>query len=125
MAAWDRGASPEGTEFRVQGNSQAGQRRGRPTKRRLRLCIRLLPTASPFKAMDRRTALPASRMSIFLEFFSAAADFALTLNLKAAIVAAGFIVLLCAHALMRRANSTRGKGPGSAKTPGPPTSVCG
>ena len=33
-------------------------------------------------------------MSFFLEFLSAAADFALTLNSKAAIVAAGFIVLL-------------------------------
>ena len=30
-----------------------------------------------------------------------------------------------AHALMTRVNSTRGKGPGSAKKPGPPTSVCG
>ena len=37
---------------------------------------------------------PDSRMSTFLEFFSAAADFALTLNLKAAIVAASFIVIL-------------------------------
>jgi hypothetical protein len=33
-------------------------------------------------------------MTTFLEFLSAAADFALTLNLKAAIVAAGFIVML-------------------------------
>ena len=33
-------------------------------------------------------------MSTFLEFFSDAADFALILNLKAAIVAAGFIVIL-------------------------------
>jgi len=38
-------------------------------------------------------------MSSFLEFLSAAADFALTLNLKAAIVAAGFILMLV---LMRR-----------------------
>ena len=53
-----------------------------------------LPTASPFKAMDRRTALPDSRMSTFLEFLSAAADFALSLNLKAAVVAAGFIAML-------------------------------
>ena len=44
--------------------------------------------------MDRRTPLPDSRMSTFLAFISAAADFALTLNLKAAVVAAGFIVLL-------------------------------
>jgi hypothetical protein len=46
--------------------------------------------------MDRRTALqdPASRMSTFLKFLSADADFALTRNLKAAIIAAGFIVLL-------------------------------
>ena len=56
---------------------------------------RCLPTtASPFKAMDRRPARPDSRMSSFHEFLSAAADFALTLNLKAAIVAAGFIVML-------------------------------
>ena len=33
-------------------------------------------------------------MSTFLNFLSAAADFALMLNLKVAIVAAGFIVLL-------------------------------
>ena len=33
-------------------------------------------------------------MSTFLEFLSAAADFTLTLNLKAAIVAAGFIAIL-------------------------------
>ena len=44
--------------------------------------------------MDRRPARPDSRMNSFHEFLSAAADFALTLNLKAAIVAAGFIVLL-------------------------------
>jgi len=43
--------------------------------------------------MDRRTALPDSRMSTFLEFLSTAADFALSLNLKAAIVA-GFIAML-------------------------------
>jgi hypothetical protein len=34
-------------------------------------------------------------MTTFLEFLSAAADFALTLNLKAAIVATGFIVMFC------------------------------
>ena len=33
-------------------------------------------------------------MTTFLEFLEAAADFALTLNLKAAIVATGFIVML-------------------------------
>ena len=33
-------------------------------------------------------------MSTFLEFLSAAGDFAVTLNLKAAIVAVGFILLL-------------------------------
>jgi hypothetical protein len=33
-------------------------------------------------------------MSTFFEFLSAIADFALTLNLKAAILAAGFIVML-------------------------------
>ena len=38
-------------------------------------------------------------MSTFPEFLSASADFALTLNLKAAIVAASFIVMLM---LMRR-----------------------
>ena len=81
----------------MQGNSQVGQRRGR------------LPETSPaalhpvvFRQCHRSrrwtAAQPcktgASRMSFFLEFLSAAADFALTLNLKAAIVAAGFIVLL-------------------------------
>jgi hypothetical protein len=55
-------------------------------------------------------------MSTFLNFLSAAADFALTLNLKVAIVAAGFIVLL----VLTR---TQGKGPEIGKTPGPPTSV--
>jgi len=38
--------------------------------------------------------LPDNRMSTFLAFISAAADFALSLNPKAAIVAAGFIVML-------------------------------
>ena len=33
-------------------------------------------------------------MSTFLNFLSAAADFALTLNLKAAVLAAGFIAML-------------------------------
>ena len=33
-------------------------------------------------------------MSTFFEFLSAAADFALNLNLKAAILAAGFIFML-------------------------------
>ena len=58
------------------------------------LCIRLFH--NPCKVTDRRTtpARPDSRMSTFLNFLSAAADFALTLNLKVAIVAAGFIVLL-------------------------------
>ena len=58
------------------------------------LCIRLF--LNPCKVTDRRTtpARPDSRMSTFLNFLSAAADFALTLNLKVAIVAAGFIVLL-------------------------------
>ena len=43
------------------------------------------------------TSVPATMgvvMTTFLAFLSTAADFALTLNLKAAIVAAGFIVLL-------------------------------
>ena len=48
------------------------------TKRCLRALHPVLPTASPFKAIDRRTALPDSRMSTFLEFFSDAADFALS-----------------------------------------------
>jgi hypothetical protein len=48
----------------------------------------------PSKAVDRRTARPDSRMNSFREFLSAAADFALTVNLKPAIVAAGFIVML-------------------------------
>ena len=58
------------------------------------LCIRLFH--KPCKVTGRRTtpARPDSRMSTFLNFLSAAADFALTLNLKVAIVAAGFIVLL-------------------------------
>ena len=33
-------------------------------------------------------------MSTFFEYLGAAADFALTLNLKAAVLAAGFIVML-------------------------------
>jgi hypothetical protein len=78
---------------RVQGVSPAGQRRGRPSETAL---AGFAPGSSciPSKAPDRRTAFPDSRMSTFLEFFSDAADFALTLNLKAAIVAAGFIVIL-------------------------------
>jgi hypothetical protein len=61
-------------------------------------------------------------MSTVLGFISAATDFVLTLNLKPAIVAAGFILMLM---LTRRrgAASRREKGPGSAKTPGPPTSL--
>jgi hypothetical protein len=61
-------------------------------------------------------------MSTFLAFISAATDFVLTLNLKPAIVAAGFILMLM---LTRRRGTARrrGKGPGSAETPGPPTSV--
>ena len=49
-------------------------------------------------------------MTTFLEFLEAAADFAPTLNLKAAIVATGFIVMLM---LTRRRGA-------EAKTPGPP-----
>ena len=61
-------------------------------------------------------------MSTFLGFISAATDFVLTLHLKAAILAAGFILMLM---LTRRrgAASRREKGPGSAKTPGAPTSL--
>ena len=43
------------------------------------------------------TSAPATMgvvMTTFLAFLSSAADFALTLNLKAAIVAAGFILML-------------------------------
>ena len=46
-------------------------------------------------------------MTTFLEFLSAAADFALTLNLKAAIVATGFIVML----MLTRRRGAEGKGP--------------
>jgi len=61
-------------------------------------------------------------MGTFLAFISAATDFVLTLNLKPAIVATGFILMLT---LTRRRGtaSSREKGSGSAKTPGPPTSV--
>ena len=61
-------------------------------------------------------------MSTFLAFISAATDFVLTLNLKPAIVAAGLILMLM---LTRRRGTARRreKGPGSAETPGPPTSV--
>ena len=47
--------------------------------------------------MPVTTSAPATMgvvMTTFIAFLSTAADFALTLNLKAAIVAAGFIVLL-------------------------------
>ena len=69
-------------------------------KHRLRLCIRCLPSVSPSKAMNRRTALQDRLVgwASFLEFLVAAADFALTLNLKAAIVAGGSIVLWCSRA---------------------------
>ena len=43
--------------------------------------------------MGRRAARPDSRISTFLEFLKCR-RFALTLNLKAAIVAASFIVIL-------------------------------
>ena len=49
-------------------------------------------------------------MTTFLEFLEAAADFAPTLNLKAAIVATGFIVMLMPRA-DEAPNSTQGKGP--------------
>ena len=66
--------------------------------------------------------LPDNRMSTFLAFISAATDFVLALNLKPAIVAAGFILMLM---LTRRRGtaSRRGKAPDRPKTPGPPTSV--
>ena len=56
-------------------------------------------------------------MSTFLNFLSAAADFALTLNLKVAIVAAGFIVLLV---LTRDRAAPKGKAPKSARHRGLP-----
>ena len=43
--------------------------------------------------MPVTTSAPAT-MTTFLAFLSTAADFALTLNLKAALVAVGFIVML-------------------------------
>ena len=55
-------------------------------------------------------------MTTFLPFLSAAADFALTLNLKAAIVAAGSSSCWCSRA-DEAPNSTRGKGPGLLTTP--------
>jgi hypothetical protein len=69
-------------------------------KHRLRLCIRLSSDSVTVQGdgPPHGPARPASRMSTFLKFLSAAADFALTRNLKAAIIAAGFIVLLCSRA---------------------------
>ena len=49
-------------------------------------------------------------MTTFLAFLSTAADFALTLSLKAAIVAAGFIPHAGAHAPTRRRIALAGKG---------------
>ena len=86
---------------------------------------RCLPTtASPFKAMDRRPARPDSRMSSFHEFLSAAADFALTLNLKAAIVAAGFILHAGAHAPTRGRIAPAGKAPDCSRHRGFPRPCC-
>ena len=93
---WARRAARGVTDSQSARKLQVGQRRGR------------LPETSPAAlhpvSSDSVTvqgdgpphtpARPDSRMSTFLEFLSAAADFALTLNLKAAIVAAGFIVML-------------------------------
>ena len=80
---------------RVQRELQAGQRRGRLSETSP---AALHPVVFRQRHRSRRwTAahpLPDNRMNTFLEFLSAAADFALTLNLKAAIVAAGFIVML-------------------------------
>ena len=77
-----------------EGESAARGRVG-ASKRQLRA---LHPSASiiPFKVTGRRTVLQDrdSWMSNFLAFLNAAAEFALALNLKAAIVAAGFIVML-------------------------------
>jgi hypothetical protein len=62
-------------------------------------------------------------MSSFLEVLSAAADFALTLNLKAAIVAVGFIVLLMFTRRTRCRIAPEGKAPDQPRRQGPPTSV--
>jgi hypothetical protein len=63
-------------------------------------------------------------MGTFLTFISAATDFVLTLNLKPAIVAAGFILMLM---LTRRRGTARRdaarKGPDRPRHQGPPTSV--
>jgi hypothetical protein len=63
----------------VQRVSPAGQRRGRPYETvPAGFASGVFLQRHPFKAIDRRTALPDSRMSTFLEFFSDAADFALS-----------------------------------------------
>jgi hypothetical protein len=46
------------------------------------------------KAAAQPPARSNSRISTYFEFLSGAADFALTLNLKATVLAAGFIVML-------------------------------
>ena len=59
------------------------------------------------------TSVPATMgvvMTTFLEFLSASAEFALTLNLKAAIVAAGFIVLLMLTRRREAPDQPRGQG---------------
>ena len=93
-------------------------------KHRLRLCIRCLPTASPFKAMDRRAARPDSRMRAFLEFLKCRRRLRADAELESRDCCRQLHRHTGAHSLMRRANSVRGKGPGSAKKPGPPTSMC-
>ena len=62
-------------------------------------------------------------MTTFLALLSTAADFALTLNLKAAIVAVGFIVLLMFTRRTRCRIAPEGKAPDQPRRQGPPTSV--
>ena len=57
-------------------------------------------------------------MTTFLEFLSAAADFALTLNLKAAIVRGRLHGHADAHAPTRRQIAPEGKGPALAARSG-------
>ena len=59
-------------------------------------------------------------MSSFLGFISAAADFVLTLNLKAAIVAAGFILMLMLTRRRGARIAPEGKAPDRPRHQGPP-----
>ena len=66
------------SRFRVQRVSPAGQRRGRPYETVPAGFASGASYSVTVQAIDRRTALPDSWMSTFLEFFSDAADFALS-----------------------------------------------